>query len=193
MESTPSGLYLRADGAGGVADGPQDRVAAKAFPKVSGAVVVHVHTDPASGLLAVGGQLLTLEEFHADVMPLLRLEPDQLLVLVACRIGAVQAGAQALADLAGRPVLAASGDVFTTPAGAVEVRQAVVDPTGHMTLDAQGRSLAIVPAGPGGTGVLDGVLNLRFFTRSGQSLGVFEVIGISDRGEDAGPAAAESC
>jgi hypothetical protein len=74
-EHTASGFYLRADGAGGVVDGPEDRVAAEAFPEVSEAVVVHVHADPASGLLAVGGQLLTPEEFQAEVMPLLGLAP----------------------------------------------------------------------------------------------------------------------
>ncbi len=137
-ERTPSGLYLRAAGAGGIFGGPRDRVAANAFPEVAGALVVHVHAHPASGLLAVGGRLLTPEDFHAEVVPLLGLAPGQLLVLVACRAGSALPGAQAaagaLADLAQRPVLAASGDVFTTPAGMVEVRQAGVDPAGRMTL-----------------------------------------------------------
>ena len=44
--STPSGFYLRAQGAGGVQDAPEDLVAARAFPPVPGAVVVHAARRP---------------------------------------------------------------------------------------------------------------------------------------------------
>ena len=84
---TPSGFYLRAEGAAGVQDGPEDRVAARAFAPVAGAVVVHVHTDPASGRLVVGGRLLTVEEFNAEVLPHLGLASRRVLVLVACQAG----------------------------------------------------------------------------------------------------------
>ena len=134
--STPSGFYLRAQGAGGVQDGPEDLVAAQAFPPVAGAVVVHVHFDPASWRLAVGGQTLLVTEFASKVLPQLGLEPGQLLVMVACRLGAVRpnaslATAGALAHYSGHPVLAATGDVFTTPAGVVEVREPAVDAAGR--------------------------------------------------------------
>jgi hypothetical protein len=62
--------------------------------------------------------------------------PGQLLVLVACRMGAVRRGAAlaqagVLAMMAEHPVLAASGDVFTTRAGAVVVREAGVAAAGQ--------------------------------------------------------------
>ncbi len=138
-EPTPSGFYLRAEGAGGVPDGPQDRAAAQAFPPVENAVVVHVHTDPESGQFAVGGRLLTAAEFQTEVVPLLRLTTGQLLVLVACGLGAARepgalAAAGALAYFGGQPVLAASGDVFTTPAGEVEVRAVDVNEEGQPAL-----------------------------------------------------------
>jgi hypothetical protein len=138
-EPTPSGFHLRARGAGGVQDGPLDRVAARAFPPVRNAVVVHVHTDPASGRFAVGGRLLTAAQFQAEVVPLLGLTEGQLLVLVAGRLGAAGrpgelTAAGALAYFSRRPVLASSGDVFTTQAGAVEVRAAGVNAQGQPVL-----------------------------------------------------------
>ena len=136
--STPSGFYLRAQGGGGVQDGPEDLVAAQAFPPLENAVAVHVHVDPETGLIAVGGELLTARQFTDRVVPHLGLKPGQLLVMVACGLGAARPGAAAvaaeLARLTRHPVLAASGDVFTTVAGAVEVRHAATRADGTPVL-----------------------------------------------------------
>jgi hypothetical protein len=140
--STPSGFYLRAQGAGDMQDAPEDLVAALAFPPVAGALVVHVHFDPESWNLAVGGRMLDVSGFNSRVLPQLALAPGQLLVLVACRIGAVRrsaalAAAGALAEIAQHPVLAATGDVFSTPAGVVEVREPAVGADGRPVLAGQ--------------------------------------------------------
>ena len=126
--ATPSGFTCRLAPALDGARAADELAAAGWFPPVDDAIVVHVHTDPVTGLLAVGGEPLSAEEFHVRVLVPLMLErgqsPRQLLVMVACGLGAVrsehvEAAAQALARLGNRPVLAASADVFTTPAGAV--------------------------------------------------------------------------
>ena len=80
--------------------------------------------------------------FNDEVLPHFGLVPGQLLVLVACRMGARRQGAGlalagALAIMAEHPVLAASGDVFTTPAGAVVVREAGVAAAGQPVLAGQ--------------------------------------------------------
>ena len=140
MELAPSRLHVRA---GGGRDGAEDEVAVASFPPVAYADVLYVHTDPATGLLAVEGELLSAKEFHARVLVPGGLErgqpPRQLLVMVSCGLGAdrpgpVEAAAQVLARLGDRPVLAASADVFTTPAGVVEVRETGVDLKGRPLL-----------------------------------------------------------
>ncbi len=130
-ERTLSGWYVRPGGAGGHQGGARDLAAARLFPLVEDAVVVHAHTDPVTGLLAAGGELLTAEEFYARVLAprMLRpgqraLEPGQLLVMVACGLAAARAGdleaaAGVLARLGNWRVLAASADVFTTTGGRV--------------------------------------------------------------------------
>jgi hypothetical protein len=131
MVRTRSGWYVRPGGAGGHQDEERGLAAAWSFPVVEDAIVVHVHTDPGTGLPAVGGELLTAEEFYGRVLaPRLPRpegrgpEPGELLVMVACGLGEAwpgQAGAtaQVLARLGNRPVLAASADVFTTAGGRV--------------------------------------------------------------------------
>jgi hypothetical protein len=157
---TPSGFYLRAEGTAGVQDVSEYQVAAQAFAPVAGAVVVHVHTDPASGRLVVGGRMLTAEEFNAEVLPHLRLPSRRLLVLVACRLGAVRPGeevaaAQELADLSDLPVLAPLGDAFTTPAGAVQVREPGVSAEGLPVLGEQPASWRLFRPGLEAPLVLD--------------------------------------
>ena len=146
VEATPSGRYVRAEGAGGYWDGPEDRAAALSFRPVTVATVVHVHADPVTGNLAVDGQLLTPEQFHQQVLVPLALPRGDLLVLVACGLGAARpwqedAAARMLAELGDRPVLAASQDAFTTPEGSVVV--------GEMGADQEGRP--VVRPGTGWT------------------------------------------
>ena len=124
-----------------------DELAAAAwFPPVAGADVVHVHADPVTGLLAAEGELLPAEEFHSQVLVPRVLErgqsPRRLLVMVSCGLGAARPGqaesaARVLARLGDRPVLAASADVFTTRAGAVQVRETSFDLEGRPLLAGQ--------------------------------------------------------
>ncbi len=123
-EQTLSGWYVPPGGAGGHQGGARDLAAAQSFPPVEGAIVIHVHTDRVTGLLAAGGELLTAEEFYARVLAPRALEPGQLLVMVACGLAAARAGdlepaAGVLARLGNWRVLAASADVLTTTSGRV--------------------------------------------------------------------------
>ena len=119
-EPVRSGFYLRAGGAGGHADEPGARDAADSLPPIGGAVVVHVHIDPVSGRLAVGGRLLTAGEFNDEVVPLLGLAAGQLLVLMPRELGGQQpsallAATALLAELGRRPVLVECGQPESDP------------------------------------------------------------------------------
>ena len=142
-ERTQSGWYVPSGGAGGHQGGARDLAAALSFPLAEGAIVVHVHTDPVTGMLAAGGELLTAEEFYARVLVPLALEPGELLVMVACGVGAARAGqveaaAGVLARLGNRRVLAASADVFTTPDGRVVTARLGFGGDGQPVVDTAG-------------------------------------------------------
>ena len=124
---TPSGFYFPGP------EGDQDgRAAAFWFPRVGGATVVHVHSDPATGGFVVRDQVLTAERFAAEFGERLGLAAGDLLIVVACR-GAELAAL--LADRAGRPVLATTdADAWTTPDGRVVAAQAAVDEQGRPVL-----------------------------------------------------------
>jgi hypothetical protein len=138
VEQTPSGWYVRAGNAGEYRDEEQDRVAARSFPPVAGATVIHVHADPVTGRLAVEGRWLTIEQFRQQVLAPLRLPPGNLLIMMACGLGAARsgqaAGARTLARRGLWPVLAASADAFTTPAGAAVVGETGFDEEGRPVL-----------------------------------------------------------
>ncbi len=155
-EETPSGWYVRPGGAGGHRDEALDRGAARSLRPVEGAVVVHVHVAPRSGLLAVGGELLTAAEFHHRVLAGRGLVPGQVLVMVACGLGAARPGqaeavAAELARLGDRPVVAASADVFTTADGQVVTARSGFSDDGRPVVDtaSPGNWVLFEPGGAG--------------------------------------------
>ena len=132
---------LRMLGAG-LAEGRRSLAAALGFPEVRGAVVLHLHAS-GDGLVRAGGRLLDGAGL-AGVLAGLGTGPGSL-VLVACQGAGIAGG---LAEMAGRPVVAATTSVVTV-AGRV-----LAAPPG---VDAEGRAL-VGPAGdwtvtrPGGAG-----------------------------------------
>src|SRR5450755_108908 len=105
-----------------------DEVAAEWFPPVAGAVVWHLHVDPASGEVLVGDGSLAPEEFYDQVVAA-RQGPERLLVLVGCGAGPTGPGAgesvaEVLARRSGRPVLAADTYAWATPDGRILVDSA---------------------------------------------------------------------
>ncbi|HEY2441836.1 MAG TPA: hypothetical protein VGI31_01750 [Streptosporangiaceae bacterium] len=127
--------------------------AARSFPPVSGAAVLHVHFG--DGAFAVGGQMLTPSQFLSEVVDELGLPPGQPLILVACQTAAVAAtgprrAASVLASLSGRAVIAATGEVFTTPNAQVVTTHSGVDANGYPVVNT-GPAANWVIAWPDGT------------------------------------------
>jgi hypothetical protein len=88
--------------------------AARFFPSVRGATVLHVHYQ--DGRFVAGGRRLTAGEFNAEVVQGLDLPAGQLLIIVACNTaGLGESAAATLAQLGDRPVLAATKTAFTMP------------------------------------------------------------------------------
>ena len=114
--ATRSGFYFP-DPTG--AEDPEELTAARSFPAVEGARVLHVHVR--GGGFAVGGRLLTPEQFHEEVVARLGLPEGEPLIVVGCRVAAAPADGSrsAVAELARvsrRAVVGATADAFTTAA-----------------------------------------------------------------------------
>ena len=148
---TRSGFYLPSGPASGDAR-DLDEVAANWFPPVAGAVVWHLHLDPAKGGVPAGDQVLAPEQFYDQVMADRRWPAGTLLVIIACKAAAAPAAresaAQALARRGGGRVLAADGYVWTTTDGRVVAAQPAVDGEGRPALDvAAGNWVLVEPDG----------------------------------------------
>ena len=137
---TQSGFYIPADRPGRAdardAEIVADEIAAaEFFPRVPGATVLHVHH--AGGRFLAGGRALTQMEFLDEVMERLGLLPGEPVILVACGTAALTGTAHAvatLAMLAGRPVVGATGNAYTTAGGEVVTAHAGVDADGRMVI-----------------------------------------------------------
>ncbi|HEX3387421.1 MAG TPA: hypothetical protein VHT94_00135, partial [Streptosporangiaceae bacterium] len=126
--------------------------------------MLHVHHQ--SGGFLVGGRTMVLPEFQQQVVDSLGLAPGEPLIVVACQTAAsaVASGvapvpgsvagaahtASALAVSSGRPVVAATGDVFTTADGRVVTANAGFDVNGVPVVTG-GESAGWVIAWPDGT------------------------------------------
>ncbi|HVT69652.1 MAG TPA: hypothetical protein VHF26_18015, partial [Trebonia sp.] len=113
-QPTPSGWHFP----GSRSEDPQvqaeELAAARFFPPVTGASVLHVHHR--TGGFVADGRQLTLREFARQVVDALELPPRQPLIVVACQLASE---AVALAALTGRPVVASAEDALTTPDGRI--------------------------------------------------------------------------
>ena len=153
-KATQSGFYLPAGPSEAAGVRADELMAAQFFPDVDGATVLHVHF--ADGGFLVGGGTLTPEQFKEQVIDGLNLEPRQPLILVACQTAAASAAmgqgvaASELASLSDRPVIAATGDAFTTPKAQVVTTHSGVDAGGYPVVDA-GPPADWVIAWPDGT------------------------------------------
>jgi hypothetical protein len=153
-EATRSGFYIPASPAEAASLRADEFIAAQSFPQVAGATVLHVHF--ANGGFLAGGGTLAPDEFKEQVLDRLGLEPHQPLIVVACQAAAQPAStgtglaATALATLTDRPVIAATGDAFTTPDAQVVTAHIGFDPSGLPVVDS-GRPADWVVARPDGT------------------------------------------
>ena len=148
VTGTRSGYFVPGTQTGDVAGG-EDLVAARWFPEVGNAVVLHVHLDEAGNFL-VGGRALTPAEFHEVVVRSLGQPAGEVLILVACQAALVPAGGEAAAAvLAGRgerPVLAARADAFSTSDGRVVAARQRFDAEGRSFLDTASAAWVLVTA-----------------------------------------------
>ncbi len=153
-KATQSGFYLPAGPSEAADVHAHEHMAAQFFPDIDGATVLHVHF--ADGGFLAGGGTLTPEQFKEQLLDGLNLEPGQPLILVACQAAALPAAmgqgvaASALASLSDRPVIAATGDAYTTPSAQVVTTHSGFDADGHPVVDA-GPPAHWVIAWPDGT------------------------------------------
>ena len=135
-EKISSGFYLPASSIRSAETFATELAAARFFPRVDGATVLHVHFG--DGAFAVGDLTLTPQQFGDEALSQLGLPAGQPLILVGCQTAAPapdsgpQSAVMALAALSGRPVIGASSDAYTT------VEPGVVT-AAHAGFDAEGR------------------------------------------------------
>ncbi len=152
-KATRSGFYIPVSPSEASDVQADEIAAARFFPPVDGATVLHVHS--AKGKFLAGDEKLTPEQFKEQVLDNLDLVADQPLILVACQAAALPETvgpgrpASALASLTNRPVIAATGDAFTTPQGRVITAVSGIDANGYPVADS-GRPADWVIARPDG-------------------------------------------
>jgi hypothetical protein len=150
---TQSGRFIPANGFPGVTDtGALQLQAARSFPQVAGATVIHVYGDPnVEGNFVVGHRSLTPQQFDQNVLQHHDLSAGRYLIIVGGNgVGVPNAAGMSAADIiaAQHPnlnVISADGPVLTTPGGAVLTgrfahghRPLVVSWTGNWILTTSG-------------------------------------------------------
>ena len=191
-KATRSGFYIPADPSEAADLQADELTAARSFPRVDGATVLHVHFR--SGAFAADGRRLTPQQFQDQVVDPLGLPPGQPLILVGCQTAA---GAQtpgsvpavsALSMLSKRPVIGATADAFTTTAAqVVTAAHAGFDADGRPVLDAS-RPGDWVAAWPDGRTVAGLGADLLAILRSGTLTAFLPGVGLGEGEPTASPA-----
>ena len=151
LVATQSGFYLRGEPRQGGSRAGDEAVAAAGFPAVAGAVVWHLHLDPATGHVLTGGRSLPAGQFYDEVMAARQL-PQALLVIVGCGAATLtpdggEPAAQVLARRGGTRVLAPDTYAWTTPDGRVLAAGQGVDQQGRPMPGPPGDWVLIQPGG----------------------------------------------